>query len=74
MAITICDNGRRIIIPECDEEDVLEERVARLEECCEKVQAKIPPEVTDADDGKVLMVVDGAWTAAELPDGTNIEY
>lgn len=44
------------------------------------------PEVTEADNGKVLKVVDGAWAAAELPvydgslvvdtvtvDGTEVE-
>ena len=32
------------------------------------------PAVTDADNGKVLMVVDGSWAAATIPDGNNIEY
>lgn len=32
------------------------------------------PAVTAADNGKVLMVVDGSWAAATIPDGNNIEY
>lgn len=31
------------------------------------------PAVTAADDGKVLMVVDGEWVAADLDDGEHIE-
>lgn len=32
------------------------------------------PAVTAADNGKVLMVVEGSWAAATIPDGNNIEY
>lgn len=32
------------------------------------------PAVTATDNGKVLMVVDGSWAAATIPDGNNIEY
>ena len=69
-----CRSGRFIVIPECNAEDELEERVEELEKCCKEVQSRIPPEVSDVDDGKVLMVVGGVWTAQTLPDGTNIQY
>lgn len=32
------------------------------------------PAVTAADNGKILMVVNGSWAAAAIPDGNNIEY
>lgn len=32
------------------------------------------PSVTTDDNGKVLTVVEGAWTAATLPNGTNTAY
>ena len=31
------------------------------------------PEVSASDNGKVLMVVDGAWAAAELPADSSAE-
>lgn len=33
----------------------------------EAIDASALPKVTSADNGKVLMVVDGAWAVAELP-------
>lgn len=39
----------------------------------QNLEAKALPTVTDADNGKVLQVVSGAWTAVNL-DGNNISY
>jgi CobQ-like glutamine amidotransferase family enzyme len=38
-----------------------------LAENFEKIDARALPAVTAADNGKVLMVVDGAWAVAEIP-------
>lgn len=32
------------------------------------------PSVTPSDNGKVLKVVDGTWTAAELPSASGVNF
>ena len=32
------------------------------------------PDVTTNDNGKILQVVDGVWTAVELPNGDEVSY
>lgn len=47
---------------------------SRFEEVINALVGAGVPAVTAADNGKVLMVVDGSWAAATIPDGNNIEY
>lgn len=40
----------------------------------EKKDREILPPVTTADNGKMLQVVDGAWSAVTITDGNEVAY
>ena len=59
------DNG--VPEPVWDQERYLEAIYTALKE-------HVAPSVTAGDNGKVLMVVDGAWAAATIPNASGVSF
>lgn len=51
----------------------LEQRVTLIENWRNTIMDNLLPDVESGDNGKILQVVSGAWTAVNL-DGNNIQY
>ena len=57
------------------------EDIASLQDLLDEINTKIlflatisPPIVTSADNGKILQVVDGKWTAVAITNGNEVAY
>lgn len=50
----------------------IEEGIAAVEKKVDEIVGL--PEVTESDDGKLLQVVDGAWSTVTITDGNEVAY
>lgn len=50
----------------------IDERLRRVDENTDNISKLSMPEVTEADNGKVLMVVNGKWAVGEVTSGTEL--